>query len=274
MHPGLSGPAGVAGLLTLTAMPRRLLATALVLLGIGLTGCSGDDADRQPGDPVTAAEAEVLAELLARGTEEAGADVVVTAPFGEEGLLTLTGEVDLAGGTGRARAVTSYGDGRPDDVRTLFFTREQIWFGDVPGLPEALSAAGLPDVPFVRRPLATGPGAVPLTDVLVQVVLNLGAEDPDDADSFLGGAATWAGQRSIDRRLSSVSASEAGWSVAVDDTSDLLLQFESPLPGADAGVGTVTVTLADHGPRTIALPEEGQTLDAPAHPEVAATVGV
>jgi hypothetical protein len=26
-----------------------------------------------------------------------GADVVATAPFGEDGLLTLTGEVDLAG---------------------------------------------------------------------------------------------------------------------------------------------------------------------------------
>ena len=255
-------------------MPRRLLATALVLLGIGLTGCSADETDRQPGDPVTAAEAEVLAGLLARGAEESGADVVATAPFGEDGLLTLTGEVDLAGAAGRARAVTSYGDGRPDDVRTLFFTREHVWVGDVPGLPEALAAAGLPDVPFVRRPLATGPDAVPLTDVLVQVVLNLGAEEADDAEAFLGGGATWEGQRSIDSRLASVYASEAGWSVAVDDTSDLLLQFESPLPGTGAAVGTVTVTLADHGPRTIALPEEGQTLDAPAHPEVAAALGI
>ncbi|MGY1700854.1 hypothetical protein [Geodermatophilus sp. SYSU D00766] len=253
-------------------MPRRLLASALVLLGAGLAGCSDDEADRQPGDPVTAAQAEVLAGLLARGVEEGGgADVVATAPFGEEGLLTLTGEVDLAGAAGRARVVTSYGDGRPDDVRTLFFTREQVWFGDVPGLPEALAAAGLPDVPFVRRPLATGPDAVPLTDVLVQVVLNLGAEEPDDAAAFLGGTATWEGQRSIDSRLASVYASEAGWSVAVDDSSDLLVQFEAELPGQ----GTeVTVTLADHGPRTIALPEDGQTLDALAHPEVAAVLGL
>ncbi|MGY1672740.1 hypothetical protein [Geodermatophilus sp. SYSU D00710] len=253
-------------------MPRRLLATALVLLGVGLTGCSGDETDRQPGDPVTAEEAEVLAGLLVRGVEEeGGADIVVTAPFGEDGRLTLTGEVDLAGGAGRARVVTSYGDERPDDVRTLFFTRDQVWFGDVPGLPEALAAAGLPDVPFVRRPLAAGPDAVPLTDVLVQVVLNLGAEEADEAAAFLDGAATWEGQRSIDSRLASVYASEAGWSVAVDDTSDLLLQYEAALPGPET---EVTVTLADHGPRTIALPEEGQTLDAVAHPEVAAALGL
>ena len=252
-------------------MPRRLLATALVLLGVGLTGCSGDGDDRRAGDPVTAEEAEVLAGLLARDVEEGGADVVVTAPFGEDGLLTLTGEVDLAGGAGRARAVTSYGDDRPDDVRTLFFTRDRIWVGDVPGLPEALAAAGLPDVPFVGRPLAPGPDAVPLTDVLVRVVLNLGAEEADDPDAFLDGAATWEGQRSIDSRLATVYTSEAGWSVAVDDTSDLLLQFETTLPGQEAAV---TVTLADHGPRTIALPEEGQTLDAQAYPEIAAALGV
>ncbi|MEX5721531.1 hypothetical protein [Geodermatophilus maliterrae] len=252
-------------------MPRRLLAIALVLLAVLLTGCSDDSPDRQPGDPVTAEEAEVLAGLLAGNAEEGGADVVVTAPFGEGGLLTLTGEVDLAGAAGRARSVTSYGDERPDDVRTAFFTPEQIWFGDLPGLPEALAAAGLPDVPFVRRPVATGTEAVPLTDVLVRLVLNLGAAEPDEAGSFTGGGTTWEGQRSIDGRLASVYASEAGWSVAVDDSSGVLLQYVTRLPGQDADV---TVTLADHGPRTIALPEEAQTVDAVAHPAVAAAVGV
>src|SRR3712207_3558207 len=167
-------------------MPRRLLATALVALGVGLAGCSGEDPERRAGDPVTTEEAQVLAGLLALDAEEGGADVVVTAPFGEDGLLTLTGEVDLVGGAGRARAVTSYGDDRPDDVRTLFFTRDQVWVGDVPGLPEALSAAGLHEVPYLRRPLTTGPDAVPLTDVVVQVVLNLAAEEPDDDAAFLG----------------------------------------------------------------------------------------
>jgi hypothetical protein len=53
------------------------------------------------------------------------------------------------------------------------------------------------------------------------------------------------------------------------------------LPGQEAGasedaaaVGTVTVTLADHGPRTITLPAEDQSLDAAAHPEVATALGV
>jgi hypothetical protein len=252
-------------------MPRRLLASALVTLGVLLAGCSDTEADRQPGDPVTAEEADVLAGLLARDTEEGGADVVVTAPFGDGGLLTLTGEVDFAGSAGRAQAVTDYGGERPDDVRTLFFTREQIWFGDVPGLPDALAAAGLPEAPFVRRAVATGPDTAPLTDVLVTVLLNLGAPEADDAAAFRGGEHTWEGQRSIDRRLATVYAGRTGWTVAVDDTTGLLLQYVTPLPGQDA---EVTVTLSDHGPRTIALPEDGQTVDAAAHPEVAAAAGI
>ncbi|MGY1787144.1 hypothetical protein [Geodermatophilus sp. SYSU D00698] len=252
-------------------MPRRLLAIALVLLAVLLAGCSDDPADRQPGDPVTAEEAEVLAGLLARDAEEGGADVEVAAPFGDGGLLRLTGEVDLTGSAGRAQAVTTYGDGRPDDTRTLFFTRDRIWFGDVPGLADALAAAGLPDVPFVSRPLATGPDAVPLTDVLVTVVLNLGAPEADDAAAFRGGEHTWEGQRSVDRRLATVYAADAGWTVTVDDGTGLLLQYVTPLPGQDT---EVTVTLSDHGPRTIALPEDGQTVDAAAHPEVAAAVGI
>jgi hypothetical protein len=36
----------------------------------------------------------------------------------------------------------------------------------------------------------------------------------------------------------------------------------------------VTVTLADHGPRTIALPAEDQSLDAAEHPEIATALGV
>ncbi|WP_091112957.1 hypothetical protein [Geodermatophilus dictyosporus] len=252
-------------------MPRRLLAIALVLLAVLLTGCTDDPADRQPGDPVTAEEAEVLAGLLAGTAETGGADLVATAPFGEDGLLTLTGEVDLAGATGRARAVTSYGGEQPDDVRTVFFTADTVWFGDLAGLPAALSAEGLPDVPFVRRPLATGSEEVPLTDVLVRLVLNLGADGTDDAAAFTAGGHTWQGQRSIDGRLASVYASDAGWSVAVDDGSGLLLQYATRLPGQE---DDVTVTLADHGPRTIALPEEGQTVDAVAHPAVATAVGV
>jgi hypothetical protein len=248
---------------------RRPLLPTLGLTLTLLAGCSGTD-ERAEGAPVTEEEADLLAQLLADNHELGGADFVVTAPYGSDTVLTLTGEVDLADGAGRAQAVTSYGDGRPDDTRTLFFTADELWFGEVPGLAAGLRAAGLPEASYVHRPVELGEQA-PLVDVLTQVVLNLSAEQPDDAGDFRGAGYTWEGDRSIDGELTRLYASQAGWSVAVDRSTDLLVQYRTPLPGAEF---EVTVTLSDHGPREITLPAEGESVDGAAHPEVAATVGL
>ena len=130
--------------------PRLLPAVGLVTALV--TACSADDgAARRPGDAVTREEAGTLAELLHRNVTRGGADFVVTAPYGEDTVLTLTGDVDFRTETGRAEAVTSFGDGRPDDTRTLFFTHEEMWVGGVPGLPEALAQARARPRPAIRR---------------------------------------------------------------------------------------------------------------------------
>ena len=248
---------------------RRPLLPVLGLTVALLAGCGGAE-ERAEGAPVTEEEARLLAQLLADNHEGGGADVVVTAPYGEDTVLTLTGEVDLADGVGRAQAVTSFGDGRPDDTRTLFFTADQLWFGEVPGLSATLGAAGLPDAAYVRRPVALGEQA-PLVDVLTQVVLNLAAEEADAAGAFQGAGYTWEGDGSINGELAARYASAAGWSVAVDRSTDRLVQYRTPLPGQGF---EVTVTLSDHGPRTITVPAEGESVDGAAHPQVAATVGL
>ncbi|MGY1811260.1 hypothetical protein [Blastococcus sp. SYSU D00820] len=251
---------------------RRLLVLVVGLVLALLAGCSsGGEGDREAGDPVTEDEAALLAGLLARNAEEGGADFLVTAPYQEGALLTLTGEVDFTGGAGRAQAVTSYGDGRADDVRTVFFTRDQLWFGDVPGLTEALAASGLPEAAYVRRPSAADGEQPPLTDVLVLLVLNLAAEEADDPAAFRGGDYTWEGQRSIDGELTTVFGSPAGWQVAVDSSSELLVQYLTRLADEDFDV---TVSLSDHGEREITPPADEESVDAAAHPEVAAAVGV
>ena len=113
----------------------RVLLLALGLALSLLPACStGNDGDRRPGDPVTAAESQTLARLLHRNLQRGGADFVVTAPYSDAAMLTLTGEIDFRRSVGRAQAVTNFSDERADDTRTLFFTDEQIWFGDVPGL--------------------------------------------------------------------------------------------------------------------------------------------
>jgi hypothetical protein len=252
----------------------QLALTALGLATALISGCAANpDVDRSPGSPVTEKEARTLAELLHRNRLQGGADFVVTAPFGEEGVLTLTGEIDFRHATGRAQAVTSYGNGREDDARTVVFSPELLWFGDLPGLADALTADGAPDAAYLRRPLMTAGGTQPpqLVDVLVAVLLNLSARSADDPQAFLGGDYSWQGQRSIDSRLASLYQLPEGRTVAVGAADDLLTQFATRLPGQDI---ELTVTLSDHGPRTLAVPGEEETADAADHPGAAAALGV
>lgn len=266
------GPTGT--LPTLAGMPsrRRSLLLALGLVLTLLTGCSDSAADRTPGDKVTRDEANVLAELLHKNFEQGGADFVESAPYADGAVLTLTGEVDFVRSIGRAQAVTHYDDGRPDETRTLFFTPDDLWFGDVPGLSEALAAHGLPDAAYIKRPMATkAEGAASLVDVLAQLVLNLSARSGDDPRAFLNGTYTWQGQRSIDGHLASVYSLSGGKTVAVSTSDKLLLQYVTPLPEQDF---QVTITLSDHGKRSIDLPAADQTVNAADQPQIAAQVGV
>jgi len=251
---------------------RRPLLLVLGLVLTLLAGCSGSAAtERTPGDPVSRDEAAVLAELLHRDFERGGADFVETAPYGDGTVLTLTGEVDFARSIGRARAVTTYPAGRPTETRTLFFTPQAIWFGDVPGLADALTAAGLPQAGYVRRNVGAASGTASLVDVLVQLLFRLSARSGDDPRSFLSGAYTWQGQRSVDGRPASVYALSGGKTVAVGVSDRLLLEYVKPLPDQDF---QVTITLADHGPRQIQLPGDEETVDAAQHPQIAQQLGV
>ncbi len=252
---------------------RCLLALALVLALVA--GCSGSEAsERSPGDPVTEEEAQVLADLLHRNFEEGGADFVLSAPYAEGAELTFTGEVDFLRSIGHVQAVTRYEDGRPNDVRTLFFTANDIWFGDVPGLAEALAAAGAPPAAYMHRPLikgASASGTASLIDVMVQLVLNLSSRSADDPRAFLQGGYTWEGQRSIDGRLTSVYRLKGGQTVAVSAGDKELVQYVAPL---EAQGFDVTITLTSHGEREIQLPTAEETVDAAEYPQVAQQVGV
>ena len=55
------------------------------------------------------------------------------------------------------------------------------------------------------------------------------------------------------------------------DKAGYPLQYVTPLPDQDF---KVTITLSDHGDRTIELPAPEQTVNAADQPEIAAQVGV
>jgi hypothetical protein len=248
---------------------RAVVLCAVAALVAVLAGCGDDPEQRAPGDPVTAAEADVLAQVLYADRQQGGADFEVTAPYAESAVLTLTGEVDFNRDTGRAQAVTTYTNGQPEETRTLFFSESDLWQGDVPGLAEALDAAGLPAATYARRPIVTtdGAGTASLLDVLVQMVTRLSARSADDPRSF--DAYTWAGSRSVNGQLASVFTSGTGAQIAVAADSDLLVQYVTELQGFD-----VTITLADHGPRDITLPVDDDTVDTTEHPEIATALGL
>ncbi len=259
----------------MSARPRALAALVLGLVLTLLVGCGSDGSsasDRNPGDPITADEAEVLAGLLHRNYTEGGADFTVTAPYAEDTVLTLTGEIDFRSGISRAQAVTTYGGDRPDDSRTLFATPQDLWYGDVPGLTDALAAAGRPDTTYLRRPLLTvqADGTSSLVDVLVQLVPRLSARAADDPRSFLERDYTWQGQSSVNGELASIYGFGTGTTVTVSAEDRLLLQYRTRLPDQTFDV---TITLSDHGPREITLPGDAETALAADYPDIAAELG-
>ena len=252
----------------------RLLMLALGLVTALLAGCSfGAGADRTAGSPVTAAEAQAIAGLLHGDFQAGGAGFVVTAPYSHDAVLTLTGDIDFRHSIGRAQAVTTYSDGHADDTRTLFFTPQDLWVGDVPGLTAALTKAGLPKATYLRRPLTLplDAGGMPLLDVLTRVLVDLSSPTADDPRYFQDGHTTWQGQRSIDGRLASMFRLRDGRTVAVSASDSLLLQFATPLRGGDFDA---TVTLSDHGPRVIDLPSASETAEVADHGAIAAALGV
>jgi hypothetical protein len=253
-------------------MPARARALALTLAALlAASGCAADDGPRRVGDPVTTAEARVLADLLHLDREHGGADFVLVAPYGGA-VLRLDGAIDFEQSIGRAEAVTSFAGGRADDVRTLFFSADDLWSGRVPALAAALSDDGADGATYLRRPLAAADDAAgpPLLDVAVRMLLNLSADSADDPQAFLDGTCTWEGQRSIDSRLTTVFALRTG-TVAVAASDDLLIQYSAPL---DRGKVQVTITLSAHGRRSVDLPSGEETAMVVDHPEIAAALGI
>ena len=246
-------------------VPRA--ATAGLVLVALVSGCTSEE--RRAGEPITEDDAAVLAELLHRNHEMGGADFLVTVPFSEDAVLTLTGEIDFRRGVGQAQAVTTVGD-EERDTRTLFFDPDELWTGDLPGLSEALAVDGAPDASYLRRSLPAATEESELVDVVVQALQNLTAGTADDPQAFLTGDYRWDGEESVDGRPVTVYRLRDDRTVAVADDDRTLVQYRTPLPEGPE----LTVTLSDHGDRRLALPTEEETAAAADHPEIAAAYGM
>lgn len=249
-------------------VPRSRLLPLLLAAGLLVTGCGGNDpnADRSAGDEITADEAQVLADVLHRNVEKGGADVTVTAQYAEEALLTMTGSIDFTTKTGTLDTTTVFETGQPEEVRTIYFSSDRLVIGNVPGLTDAMSAAGREGVQYLRSDL-NQQGR--LVDNIVGMLIRLTADEADDPDNLLAAGYTWEGAGRIDSVLTNTfSHGAASISIGVED--DLLYQFTAPPPD---NTFPVQITLGNHSPHEIAFPPEEQIADAAAYPEIAAQFG-
>lgn len=249
-------------------MPGSRFVLALLASVLVLTGCTSNDqySNRAPGDKITLAEAQILADVLYLDGQNGGADVTVRAQFAEEALLTMTGTVDFTTGTATFDATTTYTTGQPDETRTIYFTPDRLIVGNLPGLTDAMKADGRPDVQYLRAPLDP---AARLADNIFGMITRLTAAKPDDPRNLLLAGYRWEGPGRIDNVLANTYSTKSGTvSVGVEDK--LLHQFVAPVPGGDF---PVTITLTGHGKRTIDFPPEEQIADTSAYPDIAAEFG-
>jgi len=247
---------------------RPLLALlAIVVSLIGLAGCVEENGERQIGDPITEGEADILAGLLNRNFTEGGVAFRAVSPYAENSTFTYTGTLDFTTGTGTGIAVTDYNGQQPAESRSLYFTTDEVTFGDVPNLTESMAAAGVPGVNFMRRQIQAGQE---LIDTVAALLPRLAADEPDNAAAYLERDYTFQGQTTIDGQLAALfSFGQA--QVAVGVNEKLMLQYVTTLPNSAI---QVTVTLSDHGPQTVEAPPADQTVSATDYPDVAASVGV
>ena len=248
---------------------RRLLAALLCVLAmVSLAGCVEENGgERQIGDPITEGEAATLAGLLNQNFLAGGVLFRAVSPYAENTTFTYSGTMDFTTGTGTGIAVTDYSGLQPAEARSLYFNTDDVTFGDVPGLTEAMAARGVPGVNFISRQIQAG---TELIDTIVALMPRLSAPEPDAAAAYLERDYTFQGQTTINGQLAALfSFGQAQVAVGVNDK--LLLQYVTTLPNSAL---RVTITLSDHGPQTIEAPPAEQTVSATDYPDVAAAVGI
>lgn len=248
-------------------MKSLLVAVLCVLAVVGLSSCVEESTERQIGDPITEGEAETLAGLLNANFTAGGAAFRAVAPYAENTTFTYTGTMDFTTSTGTGTAVTDYNGQQPAESRSLHFTTDEVTFGDVPGLTDAMTAVGVPGVSFMRRQIVPGQD---LIDTILALLPRLAAPEPDNPAAYLERDYTFQGQTTIDGQLAALfSFGQA--QVAVGANDRLMLQYLTTLPNSTV---QITVTLSDHGPQSVEAPPVEQTVSATDYPDVAVAVGV
>lgn len=236
---------------------RRLAAASLVLLLVAAAACgSGDGGEDGEGDGGDGAlsfeEAELLSSTLFRNNEEGGATVTITAPLGEDAVLSASGEVDFAASEGHL--VGEVTDATGSSPFEAYFVPDQL-------VLDAASVVGAGGGPYpegtqwVGRPPQP---SLPL-DTAIGLVTALAAEQRDNPALV---------QQDPDVRVLRqdeidgvpVTVFEYGPTTRYwVDADGLMRRAELTVAGLDE---QVVIDVADHGPQTITPPPADQITPA------------
>ena len=152
-------------------MRRRVCALALALALVAACSSGASERTKALGDD----DAARLSQVLSRNYDGKGATFVATLPVRAGTTLSLRGEVDWEHHRGRAD-VTWSGNAAPGRVVEVAWANDTI-VERLPGLADALAAAGRPAATWAARP-ADAPNGI--LDRAVQVVAKLSAQQRDN----------------------------------------------------------------------------------------------
>ncbi len=217
-------------------------------------GCSGTRPG-QPGaasttsrvsQPITDAQASMLADVLVTNHALGGSAVLATVPYGTV-TFRMAGEIDWVNHVGRLTIRTEPAkEGTP--VRGPFDVAfdQKVTFEQVQGLADALTLTGRAPADWVAT--ALDPGTSPL-HVVLQLLQGLSSTQRDNP-VLLRQDVTYGGTVTV--RGSAADRFDMGRSTyAVDRTSGHLVRVTARLETTHS---TATIDLSDPGPRTIPLP--------------------
>ena len=233
----------------------RAMATACVVLAIGITGCGGSSSPTRStstdGAALTSDQATVLARTLYRSYEERGAAFKATAQIEADVRLVMTGRVDFRASSGQMLLQVARAGGPLSKGRHVTWTKTAVFEGDIPGLEAALSKRGRRGVTWVERPVDVTASPV---DAVLAMITRLASKRPDNPILVQQGANVFLGSQTRDGETLQTYrlADRLVLDIAPDGT---IRQARAKLTGTDV---PVTITLPSYGPQQITVPSPAQ----------------
>lgn len=214
--------------------------------------------------PLTTGQALTLSQMLVKDMQAKGAKVTMSVPFGPGATFVLTGVVDWSTHMGQFTLSTTRSDGVPVPDSQVFWNAGAV-LTELDGLTAAMAAKGRTGVRYVSRALDAKGVSL---DQLITFVGSLATDRAENPILLRQADTAFVGTQMIDGV--SVDGYRYGKSKYwVDPTAGVLRRVDAAFARYDA---PVVVTLSDHGPHAVTMPNPAEVVDGATIPDVLAAL--